>query len=152
MFILVVTWIHVIAAMLWVGGMLFFSLVLVPCLKPGLGEALRADVMRRVGLRFRVVGWISIVVLLMTGFLRLYQEGRALASYGTVFHLKLFLVFVMILLTLLHDLVLGPKSIALSRSMGQPSPLQKKVRWIARFNLVIALLIVCAAVSFVRGF
>ncbi len=56
MFVLIVTWIHVIAAMLWVGGMLFFSLVLVPSLKPGLSEVLRSDLMSRVGLRFRVVG------------------------------------------------------------------------------------------------
>ncbi len=152
MFVLIVTWIHVIAAMLWVGGMLFFSLVLVPCLKPGLSEALRADLMSRVGLRFRVVGWISIVVLLTTGFLRLYQEGQALAAYGAAFQVKLFLVFVMVSLTLVHDLVLGPKSIALSRSMGRSGPFQKKVRLVARFNLLIALLIVFAAVSFVRGF
>ncbi len=150
MFVLIVTWIHVIAAMLWVGGMLFFSLVLVPCLRPGLSETLRADLMSRAGLRFRVVGWISIVVLLTTGVLR--QDGQALSAYGTAFHVKLFLVFVMVSLTLVHDLVLGPKSIALSRSMGRSGSFQKKVRLVARFNLLIGLLIVFAAVAFVRGF
>lgn len=152
MFVLMVTWIHVIAAMLWIGGMLFFSLVLAPCLKHGLTETLRADLMSRVGKRFRLVGWISIVVLIATGLLRLYQEGRPLYAYGVVFNTKLALVIVMVVMTLLHDFVLGPKSVVLSRLTGRTGIFQKRVRLMARFNLLIGLLIVYAAVSFVRGF
>lgn len=151
MFVLILTWIHVIAAMLWIGGMLFFSLVLAPCLK-GLTETFRADLMSRVGKRFRLAGWISIGVLFATGLLRLYQEGHPLDTYGVAFSTKLVLVVVMVALTLLHDLVLGPKSVALSRLTGRTGTFQKKVRLMARFNLLIGLLIVYAAISFVRGF
>jgi len=141
-----------IAAMLWVGGMLFFSFVLIPSLKRGLTDGLRADLVSRVGKRFRVVGWISLVVILLSGVLRFYQEGRPLSVYSAAFKIKLVLVLIMVLFTLLHDLVLGPKSVALSRS-GLASGLSRKVvRVVARVNLLIALLVVWAAVSFVRGF
>ncbi len=152
MFVLFVTWIHVIAAMLWVGGMLFFSLVFIPSLKGGLEGALKADLISRVGKRFRVVGWISLAVILFTGLFRFYQEGRPLSLYGTAFKLKLFLVFVMFALTFVHDLFLGPKSASLSRSALGSGSFHKMVRFVARLNLLIVLMIVWAAISFVRGF
>ena len=57
---------HIIAAIAWIGGMLFVALVLVPVLRRGPRE-LRAALLDRVGRRFRTVGWAAIAVLLVTG-------------------------------------------------------------------------------------
>lgn len=46
--------------------------------------------------------------------------------------IKLGLIAVMVILTLLHDLILGPRSIQISRSQASPHPLQQAVRWMAR--------------------
>lgn len=65
---------------------------------------------------------------------------------------KLALVLVMIGLTLLHDFILGPRSIQMSRSTEGPHPIRRTVRWIARLNLVIGLFVVLATVYVARGY
>ncbi|MFQ5542846.1 MAG: DUF4149 domain-containing protein [Nitrospiria bacterium] len=146
----IVMWVHLIAAMFWIGGMLFFAIVLVPCLRSGLPENQRTELISRVGLRFRGCAWILIGMLLVTGLFRLYQNGIPLSQYGRPLSIKLSLVFILMTLSVLHDFVLGPKSIALSRTLSRPHPLQKTVRWIARINLLVGLMIVLAAVSLVH--
>lgn len=148
----VVMWFHVIAAMFWIGGMLFFALVVVPCLKGALNPSEKTSLISRIGKRFRICGWISLGILLFTGPLRLYQKGIPLHSYGKPLQVKLFLVFVMVLLTLVHDFVLGPKSIAMSQAGVVSNVFQIGVRWMARLNLLIGLSIVLSAVFLVHGF
>ncbi len=148
-----VTWFHVIAAMFWIGGTLFFSIVLIPSLSGSeLPEKQKLELISRIGKRFRFCGWHSLGALVLTGALRLYMNGIPLSSYGTSLFFKLFLVVVVVLLTLIHDFILGPKSIALSRQRQGPHALQKTVRWVARLNLVLGLLVVLAAVFLVHGY
>ncbi|MFQ5588734.1 MAG: DUF4149 domain-containing protein [Nitrospiria bacterium] len=141
-----------IAAMFWVGGMLFFSIILVPCLRQGLSERERAGLISRVGKRFRVSGWISLAVLLLSGLFRLIQGGLPVNGYGNTLKMKLILVFLMVVLTVLHDFIFGPKSRIHALSDEQKNTYLKVGRWIARVNLLIGLLIVFSAVSLVRGF
>lgn len=147
-----VTWIHIIAAMFWIGGTLFFALVLIPTLAGALPDKQKIDLISKVGKRFRVCGWFSLGVLVLTGAIRLYQNDMPLGSYGASLIFKLTLVVLVIVLTLVHDFILGPKSIALSRQKRGPHPFQAVVRWVARLNLILGLLVVLAAVFFVRGY
>lgn len=148
MFWMIVIWIHVASAMFWIGGMLFFTIVLVPSLR-GFPIGQRRELMSQIGLRFRKTGWISLGVLLVTGLLQLYRLGIP-AFMGEWLWPKLAMVAVMVSLTLLHDLVLGPRSIEISRANPAPHPLQRTVRWMARFNLIIGLFIVLASVYLAR--
>lgn len=148
---MILIWVHILAAMFWIGGTLFFSLVLIPSLR-GLPPPQRTDLMSRIGQRYRRTGWISLAVLLVTGLIRLHQlEFAPLAAGGWIWA-KLALVLVMVGLTLLHDLLLGPRSIQISRSTTVPHPLQSIVRGIARLNLAIGLFVVLAAVYVARGY
>ena len=148
MFWMILIWIHITAAMFWVGGMLFFSMVLVPSLsRLPIGQ--RRELMSQIGQRFRKTGWISLGVLLVTGLLQLYRLGIP-AFMGGWLWAKLAMVVLMVSLTLLHDLVLGPRSIEISRANPAPHPLQQTVRWMARFNLIIGLFIVLASVYLSR--
>lgn len=151
MFSMLIVWIHILAAMFWIGGMLFFSLVLVPSLR-GLPPEERTDLMIRIGRRYRRAGWISLAVLLVTGLIRLYHLGFAPLAAGNWLWAKLAMVIVMVLLTLLHDLILGPRSIEISRTSPAPHRLQRTVRWMARLNLAVGLLVVLAAVYVARGY
>ena len=64
-FLLLVRWLHVVAAVAWVGGNLFYLLVLVPALrKPDLDLSAIGP---RIAARFRVVVDGSIVILVLTG-------------------------------------------------------------------------------------
>ncbi|HLG21788.1 MAG TPA: DUF2214 family protein [Candidatus Manganitrophaceae bacterium] len=151
MFWMIVVWIHIMAAMFWVGGMLFFVIVLVPVLRD-LSVGQKMDLMSRVGKRFRKAGWVSLGVLLLTGLLNLYHRGIPLSEYGSAFWIKLSLFVVMVSLTLLHDFALGPRSIQSGRSGAGRNSLLSVTRWVARFNLVIGLFIILAAVYMARGY
>ncbi|MDR4471294.1 MAG: hypothetical protein MRJ92_01170 [Nitrospira sp.] len=60
-------WIHLLAAVVWVGGMVFLSVVLVPVLKQDGGFARHVVLFRTVAYRFRAVVWGAMGVLVVTG-------------------------------------------------------------------------------------
>ena len=64
-FLTIVLWFHVLAAATWVGGSLFYLIVLIPTLKrvPDVPRALSAAI----GVEFRTVVVTSIIVLVATG-------------------------------------------------------------------------------------
>ena len=72
--------IHVLAAMLWLGGMLFLGVVGAPALRTVEPLQLRQKLFRDIGMRFRGVGWASIGVLVVTGIANLSFRGWLSAS------------------------------------------------------------------------
>ncbi|MBI3939223.1 MAG: DUF4149 domain-containing protein, partial [Acidobacteria bacterium] len=72
---LISVFLHLLAAIVWIGGMAFLGLILAPYLRqPGqrhMGPAL----FRATGTRFRVVGWICIGLLVLSGIFSLAYRG-----------------------------------------------------------------------------
>ena len=68
-------WVHLLAAISWIGGTIFLSVVLVPVLKREPFASQRAMLFRTIARRFRVVVWGAIAILLLTGPLLLHQRG-----------------------------------------------------------------------------
>ncbi|MFY9270908.1 MAG: DUF4149 domain-containing protein [Candidatus Manganitrophaceae bacterium] len=147
---MILIWIHILAAMFWIGGMLFFSMVLVPSLL-GLPSEQRTELISRIGQRFRKAGWISLGILLVTGLLQVYHLGLPVFMEGWLWA-KLSMVILMVSLTLLHDFVLGPRAVEISRANPGPRSLRGTVRWLPRLNLVVGILVVLAAVYVARGY
>jgi putative copper export protein len=54
-----VRFLHVLSAMMWVGGQLLLSLLVLPVLRRGLDAASRAPLTRQVGVRFGIFPWPS---------------------------------------------------------------------------------------------
>ena len=109
---------HIIAATVWIGGALFLVFVLVPVIrKPDLQQ--HAPVLLQLsGRRFKHVGWISLVVLLVTGLINLYFKGFLVAMgtgdlwsmpVGHVVATKLVVVAIILVLSLVHDFYIGPR-------------------------------------------
>jgi putative copper resistance protein D len=157
---------HIIAAMVWIGGMLFVALVLVPVLRRESRE-LRAALLDRVGRRFRTVGWAAIAILLVTGVWNLHNRGFAWETitsadlfrgrFGAILLAKLLFVAAVLTLSSAHDFVLGPAS---TRAAQQPTTddaqrtagrLRMTASWVARINALLALVIIFLAVALVRG-
>ena len=95
----------------------------------------------------------AIGVLLITGPLLLSQRGIALtqpSSWPHIVRLKLALVGVLLVLTVLHDLVLGPR---VSHAVAIPEASRtawehvvvRTARWLPRVSLLLALAVVIAA-------
>lgn len=99
-------WLHLLAAIAWIGGMLFLSIVLVPVLRCELFASQKAVLFRAIAGRFRAVVWGAIAVLLFTGPLLLHERGIPIADpsgWPKILAAKLGLVIILLLLTLIHD-------------------------------------------------
>ncbi|ETW96936.1 MAG: hypothetical protein ETSY1_24565, partial [Candidatus Entotheonella factor] len=69
-----IVWLHLLGAMIWVGGLVFFVLVVEPALKhaSSVREYLRLGLLMES--RFRAVIWPAIGVVLLTGLFRAIRE------------------------------------------------------------------------------
>lgn len=159
MFFLIVVWFHVLAAVAWIGGMMFLSLVLVPAVRKGNGSPEFMPIFRSIARRFRIVVWLAIGILLSTGPILLYRRGIStldMTQWPAIVFLKAGLVVILLLLTFLHDLLSGPpagRSSAIS-SCAQTiweSILLGSSRWVPRLALAVALGVVLAAVALARS-
>lgn len=89
-----VTAVHVLCAVLWVGGMFFAYVVLRPSLsvlEPIQRIALHTQVFRR----FFLVVWHAMPLILLTGFAMLFVEYGGMAGVGWNVHLMLLLGLLM---------------------------------------------------------
>jgi len=107
MFYFTLMTLHLLAAVVWIGGMLFLGLVLTPVLRCRPPDE-RASLLSAVGRRFLKVGWAALGAILVTGPLLWIKRGFDVTPVLVV---KLTLVGVILLLSVLHDFVLGPRLI-----------------------------------------
>lgn len=135
---------HVLAAITWIGGMLFVALVLVPVARRLDDPALRARLFHETGVRFRTVGWIALGLLVVSGLGNLIQRPYLMTVPH--FQWKLGLVVLALVLSVLHDFVLGPRA-------GRPG-VDPRVRvaatWIARVNVLVVVAVVVLGLA-LRG-
>ena len=145
--------------MVWIGGMLFLTLVVVPVMKQEPFAAQRGLLFRTLALRFRTLVWAAVAVLATTGVMLMSQRVGSLADHSTwpfVLKLKLLLVAAMVGVTLVHDFWLGPlvsrvkhESPHVQQASG--SLLLRVAPWIARLGLLLGLAVLLAAVVLVRN-
>lgn len=142
---------HVMAAIVWVGGVLFLGAVAVPASR-SLDEREGRRAVRVLGRYFRPIGWSALAVLVASGTYMMWIWGARPANVwdGTFFDTirakwlgtKLWLVGLMILVSGFHDWYVGPRASAL----GDDAPEQAR-RWrIAAAILGAATAIVAIAI------
>lgn len=161
---LLIVWIHILAAMVWIGGAAFIALVLVPSVRNPAFAAQAPAILRAAAMRFRLIGWISLVILILTGCLNLGFRGYSLAdclngniwngAFGKLLALKLGLVAAMLAISGTHDFVLGPKAARMILEFPaspEAAVARKRAGWMGRTVLMIALAIAGVAILLVRG-
>ena len=141
---LVSVWLHILAAMTWVGGMVIFVAAVMPLLRR-MDSSLRAASIAWFGRRLRTVSWICFGVLAVTGSFNLWVRGvRAedlwrpewqATTFGRLMLAKLVLVVVAVALSAVHERLTTPGL----------------ARWLGRSLLILALGIVGLAVMLVRA-
>lgn len=154
----VLVWLHLLAAVAWIGGMVFLSLVLVPILKREPFAAQRGALIRAAALRFRLVVWSAIGVLLTTGPLLALSRGWSLsepAGWPAVLTVKLILIAILLMLTIAHDLFIGPRvgrilQISELSRTGRERLLVASSSWLPRLSLLLALAVLFVAASLAR--
>lgn len=154
--------IHVLAATIWIGGNLFLALVGAPVLRTVEPSTLRTELFNAIGMRFRYVGWASVVVLVVTGVFGLWQRGWLRGDpllstnfwgtpTGTALGWKLAGVVLMLALSALHDVLLSPaRAQAMEGTSGWPV-VRRRLVLLARAGTLVAILVVVAAVRLARS-
>lgn len=157
-------WLHIISVTIWLGGMFFLILILLPITRrrPYLRDA--GQLVHLVGVRFRWIGWICLSLLVLSGIFNVAYRGFTWADvmdgslwrgpFGRTLGIKLILVAIVLALSAIHDFYIGPRATALWRQQpGDPraARLRRQAGWIGRINFVLAVIIVALGVALVRG-
>lgn len=155
--------IHVLAAMLWLGGMFFLGVVGAPVLRAVEPPALRQQLFQQLGTRARSLGWWAIAILLITGTLNLHFRGwlhwsGVLGSAdfwrtgtGVALALKLLAVTTMLIVSGVHDFILGPMAGRLTAGSPEALAFRRRAALLARGNALLGIVIVIAAVRLARA-
>jgi uncharacterized membrane protein len=134
---------HVLCAVLWVGGMFFAYVVLRPSLavlEPMQRIALHTQVFRR----FFLVVWHAMPLILLTGFAMLFVEFGGMAGVGWNVHLMLLLGLIMSAVFLL--IFFGPYA-RFRRTTERATLVSNidKIRKLIGINLVLGVVTVVVA-------
>lgn len=154
---------HILAAMFWLGGMLFLGVVGAPVLRAVEPASLRQALFEALGVRFRSAGWVAIALLLVTGLLNLYYRGLLAWSgvlgdaafwrtaLGHALAFKLAAVVLMTVVAAFHDFVLGPAAGRAIAGSSEALRLRRNAAMLARVNALVGVALVVAAVRLARG-
>lgn len=157
-------WIHIVAAIVWIGGMLTLVTVIIPITRQPEMVGVGARFLSPIALRFRRIAWWSLLGLVLTGTLNTLLRGIGPVdvltldiletAYGRAWAVKVALVGAALLLSYIHDFRVGPRLSVLQRQ-GPPSEearvLRRRVLLLARANAILAMAIVLLAVALPRG-
>lgn len=146
---LIVHWLHLSAAILWVGSLLFTSLAVQPVLRRQLSEETRLAVYGELGRRYNVLQWSCWAVLVATGLLKLWplrnSEALLHGRFGAVLGLKLALAAGMVVLSVLHSHSWGPRLVALGPAHPDFPALARRAALWGKVNAGLVLAIVFCA-------
>jgi uncharacterized membrane protein len=140
------------AAIIWIGGMIFASLVLQPVLRKALSPEIRMPIYQDMGKRFKTIQLTSLGILLATGVFKLWgfkdKPEIFFSPFGAILAIKLTLVACVIFLTGLHSYAWGPRLVALAhqaQDVEYRTVMGKLVFW-GRINLALSVAVIfCAA-------
>lgn len=149
---------HIVAACLWLGGMLFLILAFIPGIKK---HPNKVSLISAVSLKFRIVGTIALIVLLITGVIQLEYRGVQWnmeyfggSTFGIIAGLKIIVFICIISISLIHDFYIGIRTI--DTWIKQPdnpktTTLRNLSRLLGRVNFILALVAVFLGILLVRG-
>ena len=109
-FSLFTLWIHVIAAVVWVGGNLILAMVIVPHFRQHLPPVQRIQLLTQIGRRFEPIVWGCIGILFFTGIVNIFfavdltSTDALSGAFVRTLLIKIGLFFVLVILTVLHGI------------------------------------------------
>ena len=144
-------WLHLLAAVVWLGGLSFQSHVLFPQLRKDGGRQLAAAAIRR----FRPIAWSALVLLVLTGLYNLARLPSLVlllqSGAGALLALKLVLVLAALPLAAHRDFKLSARLIRALESGEDATPLLKSVAWLDRVVLLLGVIAIYLGVAVSRG-
>ncbi len=134
--------VHLLAAIVWVGGTVSLVFVAVPPVQELDGEV-RARLLQAFGRRWRPIGWSALGVAIASGAAiaaRAHAFDATPTRFDWVLAVKGVLVGLLVAGAYLHDFVLGP-GLARQIREGGPQSLRPVLTAIGRVNLLVTVTI-----------
>ena len=100
--------IHLLAAAVWVGGSTALIFVGVPAIR-ALEGGPRGRAMKELGLRWRPLGYGSLLVAALTGVALAARDWEHRPAFQIVFWVKVTLAICLVAASYVHNFVLGPR-------------------------------------------
>ncbi len=159
----IAVFLHIVSAMVWVGGLVFFVLVMVPFVRQEEYKGIAPGIVQWVGLRFRFWAWVCLFLLVITGLFNVFARGFGWADlidgtlwsghFGETLAIKLLLAGIIFILSSIHDFYIGPKATRLwsENRVLESHKFRLAASWIGRVNLILSLGVVFLAIMLVRG-
>jgi len=148
----IINFFHLLATVVWIGGMFYMDLILMPSIaKIDPGES--GKLMGMIAKKFTITAWSAIIILIITGILKTPSDMYFDTSdeYGIYLLIKHVLVIGAIIVGLVITLVYVPGLKANTPKPGEkPSAdfmsYSKKIEHLSKINLVLGILIlICAS-------
>lgn len=138
---------HLIFAVVWIGGMIFMNLVLMPSLTT-LDVNERGKLFGAVAKRFTIVSWTSVLLLLISGLIKT-PEGllfNTSSDYGIMLVFKHIIFVLMIISGFLITFIFAPKIRNLTPKPGERpnaefSAAQNKIKLLSSINMVLGIIV-----------
>ena len=134
--------VHLLAAIVWVGGTVALVFVAVPPVQRLEGEV-RGRLLGEFGRRWRPIGWSALGIAILTGAVIASRDGAfdtTPTRFDWVLAVKGALVGLLVTGSYLHDYVLGP-GLARQIREGRPQSLRPLLTTIGRANLLLTIAI-----------
>jgi len=138
-------WLHLIATVIWIGGIAFILFIAIPSAKQVL-DADAGKLMGEISKRFTPMANYSIIFIVvtgavLTGFNRQFSGiGNAGNSWSLTLIMKHVLVFVMVAVHFYRGLILAPK-IARTEPASEKASLQKLSLNLVKVNFCLGLIV-----------
>lgn len=148
----IINFFHLLGTVVWIGGMFYMDLILIPSLaKIDPGES--GKLMGMIAKKFTITAWSAIIILIITGILKTPSDMYFDTSdeYGIFLLIKHVLIVGSIIVGLVITFVYVPHLKANSPKLGEkPSPefesYTKKIENLSKTNLLLGILIlICAS-------
>lgn len=138
---------HILSAVIWVGGMFFAYTILRPAAGQQLEPPQRLSLWVQVFSRFFPWVWLSIVLLLVSGYWMVFNVFGGMSAIGLHIHLMQALGLLMILLFM--HLFFAPfrrlKEAVITENWPEGAKRLNQIRLIVAINLALGLLVIAIA-------
>ena len=160
---LLIRWLHVTAAVVWIGGNLILAMVIVPYFKKSVAPVERIRILTRIGKQFEPIVWVCVMILIFSGMFNVLRaiggDSEAIRLFMRTLGIKLILFLVLVFLTAIHSLFMGPKLRQAVEALDPetqelPEEIDKMRRSMAIISSlmgVVSLLVLLAAVALRMG-
>jgi len=134
-----ILWLHLLAAITWIGGLVFQVLVVFPTLAQAAPTGERVRLALSLEARFRVIVWPAVGLVLFTGLVNLMNvwygsvvtAGSIPPTFVPVLSIKLSIVLTMVALQAVQQFLVQPRRIAALRGWpaGAPDVPLSLIKW-----------------------